>query len=148
MVRVNRTVMATKSTVVPKSGQEGELARGVSPVAAGLRPDGSNPSPDNKPVTVTARVMPQLNTIVSDAQLILACEMRYYAKKARANAGERGLTEDETRIVGGHIRSLAMLAAEERELRKLDDLSRLTDEQLTKLAGMAIKALKAAGENP
>ncbi len=125
MVRVGRTVMATGTPVVTKP----EVAHERMPTAHAPR--------------IEAQVIQPYNAILSDSMALIGMELRYYAKKRRENP-ERPLEEHEARIVGNHVRALAVLGAEERETRKTDDaMSKLTDEQLVKLAGAAIKALKA-----
>ena len=89
------------------------------------------------------RHVPSLNGLLSDAYAILGAELRYYAKRS-AQSVYIALDDDEAKIVGGHVRALALLAAEEREARKIDDaMSQLTDDQLKVLAKQAIKALAA-----
>lgn len=87
------------------------------------------------------RIVPQMHATLSDAHEILALELRYYAKRKR-QAPDIPLDKDELHAVASAIRSLALLAAEEREAEKRNDpLSGLTDEQLLKLLPQALAAL-------
>jgi hypothetical protein len=91
---------------------------------------------------IEAQVISPFNAVLSDTLALIGMELRYYARK-RARNPDTPLEEHEARIVGQHVRALAVLGAEEREARKTDDaMSKLTDEQLVKLAGAAIKALQ------
>jgi hypothetical protein len=120
-IQVGRTVMATGTPVVTKPEADHERT----------------PAP-----RIEAQVISPFNAILSDTMALIGMELRYYARK-RARNPDTPLEEHEARIVGQHVRALAVLGAEEREARKTDDaMSKLTDEQLVKLAGAAIKALQ------
>jgi hypothetical protein len=122
-IQVGRTVMATGTPVVTKPEADHERVPATVP-------------------RIEAQVISPFNAVLSDTLALIGMELRYYAKK-RARNPDTPLEEHEARIVGQHVRALAVLGAEEREARKTDDaMSKLTDEQLVKLAGAAIKALQ------
>lgn len=98
--------------------------------------------PPEPPRAIEVHAMPQINSIMSDAYAVLGLELRYYANQKR-KFPDSPLDKDEAMIVASHIRALALLATEEREARKVDDMmSKLTDAQLVKLGVAAVKALK------
>ena len=79
----------------------------------------------------TSSVIPATELLLHDAKAIIGAELAHYRSKA-----VRGVTLDpkEARIVQGYLESLVKIQREEREIAETQDLSALSDSELTHLA--------------
>lgn len=95
-------------------------------------------------VQLDVRIIPRVNSIMADAYEVIAHELRFYARRTREEP-DRVLDGREAYNVAGHVRSLVLLAEEERKERELTDaLSQLDDKQLLRLVSAAQKQLKGS----
>lgn len=76
-------------------------------------------------------VVPQVDTLISDALSIIGAELAFYRSKAK-----KGLNLDlkEAKVVQSYVEALVKLNKEARESARQEDLSNLSNEELLSLA--------------
>jgi len=76
-------------------------------------------------------VVPQVDTLITDALSIIGAELAHYRSKTK-----KGINLDmkEARIVQSYVEALVKLNKEARETARQEDLSNLSNEELLQLA--------------
>jgi hypothetical protein len=84
-------------------------------------------------------LMPNVQSLLSDALMVIQTEVARFSGKAR-----KGISLDlrEARVLQGYIKALVELSKEAREREKNTDLSEMTPEELLELANALIEAKK------
>jgi hypothetical protein len=92
---------------------------------------------------VASSVVPSAGQLLTDALMVAGHELE--ALRCEAGRGA-GLDDESSKRYSRVVKALQVLGAEEERRAKLEELDRLSDEELAELAKEALKTLTESGE--